>query len=96
MNKIAFIGPKSYYQSFRLMGCACFEAENGKEAKEIIKKIKEEGLSLIFTTEDILFQGEEGVVSLPGIKKKEGKEALEKQVERALGGAVSGQFLESK
>jgi vacuolar-type H+-ATPase subunit F/Vma7 len=88
MNKIAFIGPKSYYRAFKFLGFNCFESETEEETKKLIKELKEE-YDLIFTTEDLISSGGLGVVVLPGIKKKSKREGLQKQVERALGDAVN-------
>ncbi len=95
MSKIAFIGPKSYFRTMRLIGFDCRKAENEKEALEIIEKLKNDGYGLIFTTEDLISSGGLGVVVLPGLKKGKERVALKKQVEKALGGAVSASFLDS-
>ncbi len=96
MSKIAFIGPENYYRVFKLLGFNCFEAENEKETEKLIKKLQAENFDLIFTTEDLISSGGLGVVVLPGLKKTHEKTALKKQVEKALGGAVSTSFLDSE
>ncbi len=96
MKKVAFIGLKSYYQVFSLLGFSCFEAENEQETRELIDKLQKEDFDLILTTEDLISSGGLGVVVLPGLKEKKTKTALKEQVEKALGGAVSTSFLDSK
>ncbi len=94
MKKIAFIGPKNYYRAFKLLGFDCFESEKGEEAEKLIKNLKEKEFDLIFTTEDLVSSGGLGVVVLPGLKEGKEKTTLKKQIERALGGAVSTSFLD--
>ncbi len=96
MSKAAFIAPKAYCRSFRLLGFHCYEANKEEEAQELIKKLKEEGYVLIMTTEDLVSDAGYQAVVLPGIKKGDGKEALNKQIEKALGGAVSASFLDAE
>ncbi len=95
MSNIAFIGPTNYYRVFKLLGFDCFESKNKKETEELIEELKESH-DLIFTTEDLISSGGLGVVVLPGLKDAQEKTALKKQVEKALGGAVSGSFLDSE
>ncbi|MGM0439165.1 MAG: hypothetical protein ACQEP3_01870 [Patescibacteria group bacterium] len=95
MSDIAYIGPTNYYRVFKLLGFDCFESKSEKETKELIKKLKSSH-DLIFTTEDLISSGGLGVVVLPGLKENKDKTALKKQVEKALGGAVSGSFLDSE
>ncbi len=95
MSNIAFIGPTNYYRVFKLLGFDCFESKNKKETEELIEELKK-SYDLIFTTEDLISSGGLGVVVLPGLKKTKEKTALKKQVEKALGGAVSGSFLDSE
>lgn len=96
MKKVAFIGPKNYYRAFKFLGFDCFESETEEETKELINKLKKEDYGLIFTTEDLISSGGLGVVVLPGIKSETEDKDLKNQIERALGGAVSGSFLDSK
>lgn len=96
MSKAAFIAPEAYYESFRIMGFSCYKAKDSEEATKLIKKLKKEGFHLIFTTEDLLSDGGYDAVVLPGIKKRDGKEALTKQIEKALGGSFSASFLDAK
>lgn len=95
MSNIAYIGPTNYYRVFKLLGFDCFESESEQETKELIKELKESH-DLIFTTEDLISSGGLGVVVLPGLKEGVERVALKKQVEKALGGAVSNSFLDSK
>ena len=95
MSNIAFIGPTSYYRVFKLLGFDCFESKNKKETEKLIEDLKKTH-DLIFTTEDLISSGGLGVVVLPGLKEAREKTALKKQVEKALGGAVSGSFLDSE
>ncbi len=98
MSKIAFIGLKNYYNAFRLLGFECFESKKGKETEDLIKKLKQENFDLIFTTEDLISFSELGVVVLPGLKDRDGAEktSIKRQVEKALGGAISPSFLDSE
>ncbi len=96
MSKIAFIGPKNYYKMFSFLGFSCFESENEEETLKKIKELKNKEFDLIFTTEDLISSGDLGVVVLPGIKEGQKKTTLKKQIEKALGGAISTSFLDSK
>ena len=95
MSNIAFIGPTNYYRVFKLLGFDCFESKSEKETEKLIEELQETH-DLIFTTEDLISSGGLGVVVLPGLKENTEKAALNKQVEKALGGAVSGSFLDSE
>ncbi len=92
-GKVAFVAPTVYCDSFRLLGFACYEANSEEEARKRISSLRDEGFDLIFTTEDLVADAGYEAVVLPGIKRSEGKEILEKQIEKALGGAVSASFL---
>ena len=95
MSNIAFIGPTNYYRVFKLLGFDCFESKNKEETEDLIEELRD-SYDLIFTTEDLISSGGLGVVVLPGLKEAQEKTALKKQVEKALGGAVSGSFLDSE
>lgn len=98
MSKIAFIGLKNYFRVFKLLGFECFESKEEKQTLDLIKKLKQEKFDLIFTTEDLISSGELGVVVLPGIRQGTERKitSIKKQVEKALGGAISPSFLDSK
>ncbi len=93
MSRVAFIAPEAYYESFKLLGFSCYKAKDEEETMELIKELRSEGFNLIFTTEDLIKDAGYSAVVLPGIKEGSGKEALTKQIEKALGG-VSTSFLD--
>ncbi len=98
MSKIAFIGAKNYHRSFKLLGFECFESEEEKQAQDLIKQLKQNNFELIFVTDDLMEAGGMGVVVLPGLKQQAGRQktSIKQQIEKALGGAISPSFLDSK
>lgn len=88
MKKIAFIGPEAYHLSFSFLGAVCFSSEK-ENIFSTIERLKNEGFSLIFTTEDLLSEVQEGVVILPGMIKKSRGSAIKNEVQRAVGSDIS-------
>ncbi len=91
MNRIAFIGPKQYYLSFSFLGAHCFSTEK-EDVHSLIKRLKEEGYSIILTTEDVVSEGGEGVVVLPGMTSASCGETVKKEIARAVGSDISSFF----
>ncbi len=83
--KIAFIGPKQYSESMRLIGAETFEVNSEREALDLIKNLQNDDYKIIFASNDILEKDIEGVVVLPGIKKKEESVFLDRITNKVLG-----------
>ncbi len=90
---IAFVGPKQYYLSFSFLGANCFPSDK-HGAPSLITKLKEEGYAIIFTTEDVVSEGGDGVVVLPGMISASRQETIKKEIRRAIGSDISS-FLKS-
>ncbi len=88
MKKIAFVGPKAYYFSFSFLGASCFSSTK-EDIFSTIEHLKKEEFSLIFTTEDLLSEGQDGVVILPGITRKSRGNAIKNEIQRAVGSDIS-------
>ncbi len=87
-ERVAFVGPKSYYLAFAFLGMHCVMADEGS-VYSVIEKLRNDGFTLIFTTEDLLSQSEEGVVVLPGMQVKSKGETIKKEIQRAIGSDIS-------
>ncbi len=93
MSSIAFVGPKQYHLSFSFLGAHCFSADKSN-APSLITRLKEEGYTIVFTTEDIVSEGGDGVVVLPGMISASRQETIKKEIRRAIGSDISS-FLKS-
>jgi len=87
-KKMAFVGPEAYYLSFSFLGADCYCADVSN-VSSVIKQLKNEGFSLIFTTEDLLSEGGDGVIVLPGMVKGSRGETIKKEIQRAVGSDIS-------
>jgi len=83
--KIAFIGPKEYSGSLKLIGFEVFEVDNPEKVLDLVNELKEKKYRAIFASNDVLKEDIEGVVALPGLVKGGDSKFLKKIVKEALG-----------
>ena len=82
--KVAFIGPKQYSGSLKVIGFDSFEADSAEEVSKLIENLKNRDYGVIFTSSDIFKKDVEGVVVLPGLKKIESN-FLKNIIKKAIG-----------
>lgn len=84
-TKIAFIGPKEYFEIFSFLGFYCFPVNKKEDFFEVLDSVKKENFGLIFASQDIVEKETPDIVVLPGIVKKNDKDYLREEIKRAVG-----------
>jgi vacuolar-type H+-ATPase subunit F/Vma7 len=55
-DQIAIVGNPDSISYFRILGCRCFETEEGELTGEVMEELKSGGFEIIFVTEEIFEQ----------------------------------------